>query len=122
MDDSQTKIDDIQMLWEINGSQRLNNHRNRRAVSILYSPVVWGEIRHFGGVTSGGMGCAPVGSRGEAPGQVVWGANPPETESFSLHKYLTFALYEAFMQNLVPVNLAVSNVRCKNFLGSLGGI
>jgi len=64
----------------------------------------------------------PAGSRGKAPGQGFWGRSPPEAESFSLHKYLTFALYEAFMQNLVPVNLAVSNVRCKNVLGSLGRI
>ena len=89
---------------------------------LFYSPVVWGggRIRHWGSYFWRSGGCAPSGIQGKSPWSGGLGRSPPEAESFSLHKYLTFAPYEAFVQNLVPVNLAVSNVRCKNLLGSLG--
>jgi len=47
---------------------------------------------------SGGLGAVPPAeSRGRALAEGVL-ALPPEAESFSLHKYLTFARYEVFMQ------------------------
>jgi len=56
----------------------------------------------------------PAGSGGRAHSQGSVGRSTPEADSFSMHKYLTFALYEALrtMQNLLG-----SSRGYKTFLG-----